>query len=57
MIYIFDYMLNNDLKHHVCYSIREAEIFFDILISAGAFSIRVITKKVHNRKCGLYDKI
>lgn len=54
MIYYFDYLLNNNLLHHTCYTLREAEIFFDILVSAGSTSIRVITreKRVKNAKIG-----
>lgn len=44
MIYRFSYMLKDNLYYKVCYTLREAEVFFDILISAGASSIRVITQ-------------
>lgn len=53
MIYYFDYVLNDKLAHHTCYTLKEAEVFFDIIVSAGSTSIRVITK----RKKGKNDKI
>ena len=53
MIFYFSYMLNDKLAVHTCYTLREAEIFFDIILSAGSTSIRVITK----RKKGNNDKI
>ena len=43
MIYHFTYKLNSDYKTKVCMSLREAELFFDILLSAGCDYVRVVT--------------
>lgn len=53
MIYYFSYVLNGNLSEKTCYTLREAEIFFDIIMSAGVSSLRVITRK----KRGTNDKI
>lgn len=52
MIYYFSYMLEKKFHCKACYTLREAEIFFDILISAGAEYIRVNTvkRRAHNDK-------
>lgn len=54
MIYYFTYELDDKYFKKVCYTLREAEIFFDILISASARSIKVLTirKRGNNEKLG-----
>lgn len=54
MIYYFTYELNKRYLKKVCYSFKEASIFFDILISARATHIRVLTIKKRGHD---YDKI
>lgn len=53
MLYKFTYHLNGELRYNTCTTLREAELFFDILISAKCDYIRVITftRRQH------YDKI
>lgn len=45
MLYHFTYTLNKQTLVKVCYTLCEAEVFFDILISANAEYIKVITYK------------
>lgn len=45
MIYKFCYKINDNYLIHTCTTLREAEIFFDILISANVDYIRVVTFK------------
>lgn len=45
MIYYFSYMLNKKTYAKTCMTLREAEIFFDVVISAGAEYVRVNTVK------------
>lgn len=51
MIYKITYVLNEKegTKIHTSYTLREAELFFDILISAGATYICVKTFKKFGR--------
>lgn len=43
MIYYFTYELEHKFFKKTCYTLREAELFFDILISAKASSIKVFS--------------
>lgn len=45
MLYYFTYTLQKKTNVKVCYTLREAETFFDILISANAEYIKVTTFK------------
>ena len=53
MIYYFSYYLNGKTSYKTCLTLREAEIFFDILLSAVVKQVRVITFK---RRGVYYDK-
>ena len=49
MLYYFTYTLDKKTLVKVCYTLREAELFFDILISARAEYIKVTSfKRRHN---------
>ena len=50
MLYYFTYELEGKYCKKTCITLREAEIFFDVLISAGATSIKVLSI----RKRGTY---
>lgn len=50
MLYYFTYELEGKYFKKTCITLREAETFFDILISAGATSIKVLSI----RKRGYY---
>lgn len=52
MLFHFTYTLDKKTLVKVCYTLKEAELFFDILISARAEYIKVITFKGRS----LYDK-
>lgn len=43
MIYHITYQLNSSTKTKVCMTLREAEIFINILLSAGCDYVRVVT--------------
>lgn len=53
MIYYFTYELEGKYYKKTCITLKEAETFFDILISAGATSIRVLS--IRKRGCYYYD--
>ena len=43
MLYKFTYYFNNKLLHHTCRNSKEADFFFNLLLSLGCYSIRVDT--------------
>lgn len=55
MLYHFTYQLkeNTNTKIKVCHTLREAEVFFDILVSVPAFYICVKTFYIRGAN---YDK-
>ena len=53
MLYYFSYYLNGKTNYKTFVTLREAEVFFDILLSAGVKQVRVITFK---RRGVYYDK-
>lgn len=50
MIYYFTYEIDHKYHKKVCYTIKEALIFFDVLISAHACPIRVLTIKKRGKE-------